>query len=152
MTDNKIFKPTSKKLTIVDDGAYITLYCYPSDAHRENRLFIQEDDFLFLALAFGMIIDREGFDIYECYSVNKRAWLILLHRAQKLTEFDSFEKMYDYVKQGKTKMAMDYSYLLENYPEEVWKEREEIQLMLKDIIRWTEFVMKDGDKIEILGI
>ena len=152
MTNNRIFKPTSKKLTVGDDGAYITLQCYPSDAHRENRVYIQEDDFLFLALAYAIVIDRKGLDIYECYALNKQIWLRLLNEAQKLTQFDSFEKMYNYVKQKKIEMVSDFSYLLEEYPEEVWKECKDIQFMLKDLLRWTEFVMKEGDEVEILGI
>lgn len=151
--DNLIFKPKSKKLTQKRESTdYIILHCYPSDDRNLNQLYIHKGDFLFLALAYGMIIDHSGLDIYECYSLNKQDLLKLLNEARKLVRFNAFKDMYDYVQKIKPEMDYDYKYSLTNYPETVWSERKEIDSMLDDIFVWTEFVMKDGDEIEILGL
>ena len=60
--------------------------------------------------------------------------------------------MYDYLQQVKQEISYDYTYSLTNYPDAVWNDRKEIDSMLDDIFAWTEFIMKDGDEIEILGL
>lgn len=151
MTDNKIFKPKSKKLTEREDTASFTLHCYPSDDTRINQIYIDVDDFFFLYLAYGIVIDRSGLDMYEGDSLKKEDWLKLLNEARKLVRFDTLQNMYDYVQQKKIEIDRFY-YNLEENSEYIWNDRKEIDIMLDDLFDWTEFVMKDGDKIEILGL
>lgn len=153
MNNTLIFKPKSKKLSQERSTTdYIVLWCYPSDDRRLNQLYIHQDDFLFLAVAYGIAIDHSGLDIYECYALKKQDWLKLLNEARKLIRFNSFKDMYDYLQQVKQEIAYDYTYSLTNYPDAVWNDRKEIDSMLDDIFAWTEFIMQDGDEIEILGL
>ena len=113
MTDNKIFKPISKKIFVGKDKSkeewtpYYTMHCYPSDNTRDNELHIWDDDFLFVQLAYGTAIDKQGFDPYEYHSFTKTEWLHMLKEARKLTEFKTFEDMYNYVL--KASVGMDFN-------------------------------------------
>ena len=89
--------------------------------------------------------------MYEGDSLKKEDWLKLLNEARKLARFDTFQNMYDYVQQKKIEIDRFY-YNLEENSEYIWNECEEINIMLDDLFAWTEFVMKDGDEIEILGL
>ena len=148
---NLVFKPKSKKLTEKKDTASFTLHCYPSDDTRINQIYVDVDDFLFLYLAYGIVINQTGLDMYEGDSLKKEDWLKLLNEARKLARFDTFQNMYDYVQQKKIEIDRFY-YNLEENSEYIWNECEEINIMLDDLFAWTEFVMKDGDEIEILGL
>ena len=113
MNNTLIFKPKSKKLNQERSTTdYIVLWCYPSDDRRLNQLYIHQDDFLFLAVAYGIAIDHSGLDIYECYALKKQDWLKLLNEARKLVRFNSFKDMYDYLQQVKQEIAYDYTYSL----------------------------------------
>lgn len=158
MTNKKIFKPTSKKIFVGKDKAkeewtpYYTMRCYPSDDTRDNELHIWDNDFLFVQLAYGTAIDKQGFDPYEYHSFTKTEWLQLLKEARKLIEFKTFEDMYNYVLKTGTDMDFDLKYTLNNYQESVWDMRQETQIILDDLLRWTDFIMKDGDKIDIYDL
>lgn len=158
MTDNKIFKPISKKIFVGKDKSkeewtpYYTMHCYPSDNTRDNELHIWDDDFLFVQLAYGTAIDKQGFDPYEYHSFTKTEWLHMLKEARKLTEFKTFEDMYNYVLKASVGMDFNLKHTLNNNQKYVWDMRQETQVILNDLLRWTEFIMKDGDQIEIYDL
>ena len=150
MTNDKlIFRPRSKKLTERKESGYNSLRCYPSDEQRTNQIYIEIDDFFVIVLAYGKVINRAGLNIYEHYSFKKQDWLKLLNEARKIVCFSSFGDMYNYVHRLE---IVNLGYSMEDNSKEIWNERKEIDSMLDDLFAWTEFVMKDGDKVEILGV
>lgn len=158
MANNKIFKPKSKKIFVGEEGrkkAWSPAFEFlqsKSDNTEINRISIYEDDFLFIMLAFGLAVDHEGFDEYECYSLTKKQWLKLLEEAKKVVSFDTFDDMFEYVvKQGK-KTKYDGLYFLNHCGKSIWEDHKEAQVMVDDLFAWTDIIMKDDDEMEILGL
>lgn len=158
MTNNKIFKPKSKKIFVGEAGRKQVMNpCFEllpgrADNTPKNKISIYEEDFLFIMPAFGLAVDPAGFDEYECYHLTKQQWLNLLEEAQKIVSFAAFDDMFEYVvKQGKH-TSYDGLYFLNNNGKSIWNARKEAQIMLEDLSAWTETILKEDDGVEILGL
>lgn len=156
MKKDLIFRLQSKKILTKKDleSTDLTNHFVLLDGESSDRFFtrigIWEDDFLFLALAYGLVIDNKGLDEYKCYCLNKQDWLKLLNEALKLVQFKTFQEMYDYVKSAKIGIHYEFSWMLDKDSEMVWNEKEEIKLMIEDLQKWTTNVIKE--EIEIWGL
>ena len=90
---------------------------------------------------------REQFDEYGDYDLSFTTWNDILTEAQKITDFELFDDLFDYMS-SKTEYGLMY---MNHNGAHFWRNKNRYLSQLKDIKEWSELTMIHKDNISIYG-
>lgn len=129
------------------DVPFITLVSNEND----SRMYIEfEEDFLLMRWAITNV-NNDIFDEYEDYEFRYEEWMKILAEAEKILAFSSFDDLFDYMLETNEKSKSDIIYSINSMGEDFWLNKKMYETQLKDIKKWTGFVLKQGGKMKLIG-
>lgn len=148
-TDKTVgFKAQTLTFFFGEEGAEKTNAPYMTliPSNKETSLHIASFDFNLFAWSMTNIL-KEAFDEYGDYRLTYSQWNKILQEAKKITNFETFDELFDYM------ISMTPNGLCHmNYQgAEFWANKSSYIIQLEDMEKWSQLTMSPDDEMSIYG-